>query len=461
MYLDAKKNIFSATNLKVSSISVTNLTTGKETELKKNIKNKILLDNFDIVAGPYEVKDIPIYLSSNKNINNLYKIKVLEKPKWVSIGKKNNIIFKVPNNKIGIHDLKFEIIYNGKVVQKYNRKIDVQNWTFPSNFLARYSNKLSKYLERGQLREDMYSRVIYDLRNLSFDLKNKLDNIFNFNSFFTKKGYTIDQSFFKKIYLPKNQEIVWGPNKTIFIEENTILPVSSSLIIKPGTKVLIRKKKGIIFNGLVKANGVFDNPIIFTSKSKKEHFGALIFNHNSVNGSNLKNVQVRRGKHMFWEGRFYIGALNVYNSSINIENSIFSSNLGDDAINFKYSKSKVKNSKFLRNNFDAIDADFSHITIENSFFEDNGNDAIDLGTSIGLINNNEIIASGDKGISLGEESFAFVENNIFKKNKLGIANKDESYLQIRNNTFINNENKIKEYIKKNKFNLPKTVNLNN
>ena len=84
-----------------------------------------------------------------------------------------------------------------------------------------------------------------------------------------------------------------------------------------------------------------------------------------------------------------------------------------------------------------------------------------MGTSIGLINNNEIIASGDKGISLGEESFAFVENNIFKKNKLGIANKDESYLQIRNNTFINNENKIKKYIKKNKFNLPKTVNLNN
>ena len=50
-----------------------------------------------------------------------------------------------------------------------------------------------------------------------------------------------------------------------------------------------------------------------------------------------------RGKDFSWKGRLYTGALNVYNSSILIDESIIRFNAGDDAINLKYSKSIIKN----------------------------------------------------------------------------------------------------------------------
>ena len=303
----------------------------------------------------------------------------------------------------------------------------------------------------------LLKKYIFNIQNkkIYYNAKSKFDNFISFESFFSKSGYNIDQSFFKKVSLPENKKIIWGPNKNIYIKHNTILPINSTLIILPGTKVIFEKNKSIIFKGILIAKGSEKNPIYFGTKNQKTFFGSLIFNHESMSGSKINHVIIERGSDVLWNNRFYTGALNIYNTSVNINNSFFKNNIGDDALNLKYSKSIISNSYFLYNKFDGLDADFSNVKILNCVFSKNGNDAIDLGTSIADIKNNNIKFSGDKGLSIGEESQVSAENNTIIKNNIGIANKDESFLKIKDNLIISNKIQITNYVKKKKFGYPK------
>jgi hypothetical protein len=447
-------------NISFSSFSLINLNTSKTKSFKTENSKNILLDNSDIIIGPNDDTDFRINISKNRLINSSYKIEFTNKPEWVKI-LKDRINIKPPNNSLGTHILEFKIFNENGLSQNYLKKIIVKPWSRISKILSNYNINLAKYFERNALRQGVYGKVNLDLKQNFFRLKGLYYNIFNFQSYFSRRGYNLDKSIFKKNILESNKKIIWGPNEIINIKNNTILPISSSLEIKPGTKILIDKKKAIIFHGKVSAIGSKNKPIIFTSSNKNENFGAIIFNHNSVNGSKFKNVIVEKGKDFSWGGRLYTGALNVYNSSLQIDDSIFRYNAGDDAINIKYSKSMIKNSELYNNYFDAIDSDFSNIELFNSTFKDNGNDGVDLNNSIAYIENNKIISSGDKGISVGEESYVFLKKNIISKNNIGLANKDESYVEITNDLFTDNNEDIIEYIKKKNFGLPKTVKISN
>ena len=60
-----------------------------------------------------------------------------------------------------------------------------------------------------------------------------------------------------------------------------------------------------------------------------------------MSGSKINHVIIERGSDVLWNNRFYTGALNIYNTSVNINNSFFKNNIGDDALNLKYSKSII------------------------------------------------------------------------------------------------------------------------
>ena len=455
---DATEQVFK-NDISFFSFSLLNQNTLKKKLFKTSNSKNLLLDNLDIVLGPNENRDLSINISKNKFINSFYKIKFDNKIKWVNVSE-NKIKLNPNNNSIGEQILEFKIFDKNQDVQNYSKKIIVKPWSGISKVLSNFDISLAKYFENNVLRVGIYGQATLDLRDIFFRIKGLCYNIFNFQSYFSRRGYNLDKSIYKKEFLNSDKKIVWGPDKIINIKNNTILPINSTLEIKPGSKILIDKKKAIIFHGKVKAIGSKDKPIIFTSSNKKDNFGAIIFNHNSVNGSEFKNVIIERGKDFSWKGRLYTGALNVYNSSILIDESIIRFNAGDDAINLKYSKSIIKNSLLYSNNFDALDSDFSSIELYNNRFEDNGNDGVDLNNSLAYIENNEIISSGDKGISVGEESYVYLKKNIISENNIGLANKDESYVKIKNNIFKNNNKDIEEYIKKSKFGYPKTVKIN-
>ena len=382
---DATEQVFE-NDISFFSFTLLNQITFKKKLFEISNSKNFLLDNLDIVLGPNENRDFSINISKNKYINSFYKIKFDNKIKWANVSG-NKIKLNPNNNSIGEHILEFKIFDKNQDFQNYSKKIIVKPWSRISKVLSNFDISLAKYFENNALRVGTYGQANLDLKNIFFKIKGLYYNIFNFQSYFSRRGYNLDKSIYKKDFLNSDKKIVWGPDKIINIKNTTILPINSTLEIKPGSKIIIDKKKALIFHGKVKAIGSKDKPIIFTSSNEKDNFGAIIFNHNSVNGSEFKNVIVERGKDFSWKGRLYTGALNVYNSSILIDESIFRFNAGDDAINLKYSKSIIKNSLLYSNNFDALDSDFSNLELYNNRFEDNGNDGVDLNNSVAYIEN--------------------------------------------------------------------------
>jgi len=447
--LESKKNnLFLCENNRndINFLEISKCTEGAivNNDIIFNTKNKNIVYNFDLNLFNHQKKNNFEFSSFDNELllpkTNIKKFAIYSNyQEEENLDQSTSLIIKkieIENNitkKITSLDDYIPIKY------KYERKIIENSKSFIETI----------HLKKNLLKEK-YSFYYYLLTD-------QINNIFNFKSYFSRIGYNFDQSLFKKTYLPNNKKIIWGPNENIFINQNTILPPSSTLIINPGTNVFLKNKKNIIFHGVVLANGSSENPIYFGTKDKNTFFGSLIFNHESMDGSKFNHVIIERGSDVFWDNRFYMGALNIYNAALDINNSIFRYNKGDDAVNYKYSKSIVKNSQFVENKFDGLDADFSNIQIINCYFDKNGNDGIDLGSSIAYIENNIIQKSGDKGISVGEESYAYIKNNSILDNLIGIASKDESFLIIEKNLIDKNKTDTSNYIKKKKFGMPKTT----
>ena len=106
--------------------------------------------------------------------------------------------------------------------------------------------------------------------------------------------------------------------------------------------------------------------------------------------------------------------LSAYNTQINVKNCVFKNDeIYDDALNAKYSKINIVNSKFVNIFSDAVDIDFSEGELENNSFINIGGDAIDIMTSSVVIKGNKVSGARDKGISVGEmSSNVFVFNNV-------------------------------------------------
>ena len=131
------------------------------------------------------------------------------------------------------------------------------------------------------------------------------------------------------------------------------------------------------------------------------------------------------------------GAINFYNSNVEINNSVFDMSNSEDLINFIKSKFSVNDTTFSSAKSDAIDSDYSIGNIKNSKFINIGGDAIDTSGSNVEIFGVKILNVGDKGISAGEESIVTVSNILIDNAKIGIASKDSSKV-LGNNLVISN-----------------------
>ena len=97
------------------------------------------------------------------------------------------------------------------------------------------------------------------------------------------------------------------------------------------------------------------------------------------------------------------GAINFYNSPVNIYNTSFNDNLSEDSLNIFRSDFLLENVSFLNSKSDALDVDFAKGSILNSRFVDIGNDALDFSGSNVTIDGATISNASDKVISAGEE----------------------------------------------------------
>ncbi len=400
LYTDYQNYSFNSKKNKLYSIQEIirldlNPPTGLLAYLSEYKNNKLILDVGVSQILPVEISSINIddkeyFLKQKKIFFGKSKYKLVKYQK-LEFDLPQDIIFE--NNEINNIFINYEIIGNDK---KYQNK--VYSWS-----------SVAEKLKDDVLRE----RSSY--QNFEFvdvDNKNKIIKI--------KSGkWEI------------NEDLIIPEKYTVIIEKNTSLDLlNSSLILSYSP---------------IEMQGYEDENILITSTDNTGQ-GLSIINANKnsefnyVTFENLKNP--KKGN---WE---LYGAINLYNSPIDMNNVRFKNIDSEDALNLINTKGKIKNSYFKNLSSDAIDTDFSKLEIENSKFEEIGGDAIDTSGSVVSLSSISINKTKDKGISAGENSQISGKNIKIKNSFIGVAIKDLSNVDCKNLILSENEYAIVAFQKK-------------
>jgi len=271
----------------------------------------------------------------------------------------------------------------------------------------------------------------------------------NYFKTFQKKA---DLSDLDKIdFLNIKDNIIEFKKGTWILDQLIIIPEDFELLVKENTNIIFQGEGQIISFSPIKLNGTVAKPITISSNfngnlneyrsssfnDKSYGNGILVLNSNKK--STIKNVIFNKlSSPPTNTGDGLLGAINFYQSDVDIINSKFINNLrGDDFINIIRSNFLISNSYFENSNSDAIDLDFSKGIIKNTIFNKSVNDAIDFSGSEVELSNIEIDKAGDKAISVGEKSFINANKIRITNSNIGIASKDNSLVNM-NSIIINN-----------------------
>jgi hypothetical protein len=213
------------------------------------------------------------------------------------------------------------------------------------------------------------------------------------------------------------------------LSEKVMIPADKILVFEANIELDIIKNAAIISYAPVFMNGEKDKPIhIYSSDSTANAFTVL----QASGRSKLDYVVFSHLNTLSYEGWNLTGAVNFYESDVDVSNCVFEYNHCEDALNIVRSDFLVTQSEFLNIYSDAFDSDFCTGTLENSTFQYVGNDAIDFSTSQIKIDYCNIKNISDKGISGGEGSTLSVLNTTILDCNIGAASKDLSVVDLQN-----------------------------
>ena len=405
-------------------------------KVKLATNNKFLLDSLNPLSG------INVNFANLKNniiemnISNLQMLPV----KILGIKFENNKKIFL-ENEIFIREKK-----HNKYFEKNIIKIDCSEYNCQENKIDEYE---IIYKILGQTK-NRYSNI--EFWNNSENIKNLQSQKENYSNL--KKYH-----FFK---FDKNKIIV-KQGSWIF-EDQIVIPKNYELIVQPGTELTFINKAQIISYSPIFIIGTKDNPIIFKSNfdgnvnkyrqiSSNKDFGFGILVIKAQEKSIIKHVVFDKfSSPSIASNQSASGAINFYESDVEITNSKFLNNLrGDDYLNIIRSNFLLSDNIFENTNGDSVDIDFSNGTIKNSIFNKSLNDAIDFSGSNVNLSNIKIIDAGDKAISAGEESEIFINNMLILNSKMGLVSKDKSKLFAQNVNISGSNIAISAYVKKSQY----------
>ena len=273
----------------------------------------------------------------------------------------------------------------------------------------------------------------------------KIDAIKNYENYFYQKEKLlvlknnltiIDQD----VYIPNNFEVHIYPGQKIILKDASVIFSASPWIVgnKNQKKVFIGGLKsnfggGIIIKSDRKEKSIFINTEFSYLSGPK---GRTIQDGKKIKLISSSYVQKNRYLNKTVDFNFqnylslpeyeYLGAINFYNSLVQIDNCSFSFINSEDALNIISSKFEINNTFFRENLSDGIDIDFSDGIMKNVKLRNIGNDGIDISGSKVTLHEIRLLEIGDKSISIGESADVEIININSKNSFLGLVSKDGS-----------------------------------
>lgn len=236
-----------------------------------------------------------------------------------------------------------------------------------------------------------------------------------------------------KLFKVQGDSLIMTAKKHL-IRTKILVPPYKKLIIEAGAEIDIVNKGSFISHSAVYALGTADKPILVHSSDSTAN-GFIVLQANEK--SKLSHTTFKNLNTLNYDGWVLTGAVNFYESDVELSNCEFISNHCEDALNIVRSDFKVDKARFYDIYADAFDSDFCTGELTNSVFDKVDNDAIDFSTSQITISDCEISNTSDKGISGGEQSTLKVYNTNITNCNIGAASKDLSQVELINVSISN------------------------
>lgn len=238
------------------------------------------------------------------------------------------------------------------------------------------------------------------------------------------KYFSLDEST-KKLFIEDG--------KIITIQDTLIIPEDYSLTLNEGSVLNFEDNTGLVIKGGLNVYGSNEKKVTLQGHSSKNWSGILVLG----NGKDLtiNNVKVIGGNGVF-NGIPFRGSFTIHNSYVNINNSIFTENLSEDALNLVEIKAFLNNITISNTKSDGLDVDYGDIKLVNSNFINigsaSGADAVDVSKTNLSLESSYFNNITDKGISVGENSTATILNTNITKAFVGVVAKDSSKIIMSN-----------------------------
>jgi len=239
------------------------------------------------------------------------------------------------------------------------------------------------------------------------------------------------------------------------ISTHLVIPDNYTLRIGQGTTLDFVKGAGLVSYGPVEIYGKDEAPILITSSDKSANGFSVL--QAGPQKSRLKYVIFDNFNTLDYNGWTLTGAVNFYESPVDIDHCIFRNNHCEDGLNIVRSSFELKNSSVINTPFDGLDVDFSKGLIRNCKFVDTNNDGMDFSGSNIIVERATVDNAGDKGLSVGEETDVVVKWMYVNRAIIGVAAKDLSTVLINNIILDNCEQGFAAYQKKAEYGGSKIV----
>ena len=205
------------------------------------------------------------------------------------------------------------------------------------------------------------------------------------------------------------------------------------MLLNKGSQIEFKNRAGLVVRGGFTVKGTLRDQVYLKGSVDNRWSGVLILGNGSDVSINYLNVVGGNGIINGYRNR---GAFTINKANVSIQNSSFSQNMSEDALNLVQVQGTLDKVVIKNTKSDALDIDYGKIEILNSQFfnigSSTGADAIDVSKSIVIIKHTNIENVTDKGISIGENSEAFISETTIKSALVGIVSKDSSTIKALN-----------------------------
>ncbi|MDP6907854.1 MAG: hypothetical protein QF371_00030, partial [Flavobacteriales bacterium] len=213
------------------------------------------------------------------------------------------------------------------------------------------------------------------------------------------------------------------PKGVHHISTLVLIPADRHLTVEAGAELILGEGAGIISESAISMKGTGKDSIIVRANSFS-NYGITVLQVPDVSAISYTSF-IGLGN-LDWSGWTQTGAVNFYESVVELANSSFTEIDCEDALNIIRSDFKIDYLRLENVESDGVDCDFSGGTITNSTAINIGNDAYDFSGSAVEVRGCSFSQVGDKAISCGEKSEIHLQELQITAANVAVAAKDLS-----------------------------------